>query len=55
MINEWVTTVASHCRESVESLTLDHSYPVSNSKFIEEMVWVLIDECYLAFDVEPAV
>jgi len=54
-INDWVTTVASHCCESIESLKSDHSYPVSNPTFIEEMVWVLIDECYLAFDLEPAV
>lgn len=54
-IHKWVTEVSSHCRESIECLESDHSYPVSNPVFIEEMVWVLIDECYLAFDAEPAV
>jgi len=53
-IGEWVAKVASHCLESIECLKSDHSYPVSNPVFIEEMVWVLIDECYLAFDLESA-
>lgn len=54
-INKWVQEVASHCCQSIENLKSDHSYPISNPDFVEEMVWVLIDECFLAFDVEPAV
>ncbi len=52
-INEWVSEIAGHCLATIEGLKSDHSYPVSNPVFIEEMVWVLIDECYLAFDMEP--
>ena len=50
----WVAQMASHCSEVVKNLEEDHMYPVSNSVFVEELIWVLIDECYLSFDAEPA-
>lgn len=53
-IKKWVTDVAEHCCEVVQDLEVNHRYAVSNTVFIEELIWVLIDECYLSFDAEPA-
>lgn len=53
-IRKWVTDVAKYCCEVVQDLEVNHRYAVSNTVFIEELIWVLIDECYLSFDAEPA-
>ena len=53
-LSKWISQMAGHCKDVVTDLEIDHSYSVSNSTFVEELIWVLIDECYLSFDEEPA-
>jgi hypothetical protein len=52
-ITIWVHEMATHCHEIIAKLQSDHQYILSNFVFVEEMIWVLIDECYLSFDMEP--
>jgi len=52
-ITIWVNEMATYCHELIAQLQSDHQYIISNFVFVEEMIWVLIDECYLAFDTEP--
>lgn len=53
-LSKLVGHLTSHCVDTIASLAEDHPYTLSNKEFISELIWVLIDECYLSFDAEPS-
>lgn len=51
---EWVEILVRCCEERLKDCSNHFSYTISGQTFITELIWELIDSCYLAFDASAA-
>ena len=51
---EWVEILVKCCEERLKDCGNHYAYSISGRTFIGELIWELVDSCYLAFDASAA-
>ena len=50
----WIAVLVGCCKERLKDCSQHYTYTLYNEAFITEMIWELVDSCYLAFDSSAA-
>jgi hypothetical protein len=51
---DWIALLVRCCEQRLNECSTHYTYTLSGSAFLTEMVWELLDSCYLAFDSSAA-